>query len=990
MLLSLINNIAFLVALVAAVQVVLARFHKNKPGRQVVLGLLFGCTTLLGMLNPVSFAPGLIFDGRSIVLLVAGLVGGGGAAAIAASMAAIYRYQLGGIGASIGITIILQSALLGVLARQWWLFRGVRPRPIHYLALGVVAQIGQLVAFTQFPDRAGYAFIEQAWWVLLLLYPLATMLLCMIFSDYEQQLVDREALQCAKAAVIAEERASMQRFHAYFDHSIVGLAITSPEKGWVEVNDALLAMLGYSRDELTAMTWADVTYPEDLPSDLSQFNRMLAGEINSYTMEKRFIHKNGQLVDTQLAISHVRKPNGCLDYVLMMAYDITERKQMQSLLMRERQLFQTILDNAPLGIWMASPSGKIQFVNKTFCDAVGIAEQQFVEANHYAEVLPSATAANCMRSDQECLLQNGGVCQSKETLHFVDGKDHLLEISKVKIVNEQAQTLGILGLALDVTERKVIEEQLRKLSLSVEQNPLSIVITDLEGRVEYANAAFTDNSGYTLAEIVGQNPRLLQSGLTPRANYESLWNSLSQGETWRGKFINRRKDGTIYTEFAIISPIYQAEGRVSHFLAIKEDITERIRAQQELDQHRHQLQELVKERTAELELAKVAAETASIAKSAFLANMSHEIRTPIHGILGLAHLLRRGEATSAQADKLDKIDAAGQHLLSLINDILDISKIEAGKLVLDEAPVHIHAIVGNVRSMLFDRAQAKGLELAADIQPIPSHLRGDPTRIQQALLNYVTNALKFTEAGTVTLRVRCQEETPTSALLHFTVQDTGIGIDSAIQSRLFSAFEQGGDTTSQKFGGTGLGLAITRHLAERMDGNAGFVSHLGQGSTFWFTARLQKDPGAAKHSTVDLLQENAEKVLKRDFAGRRILLAEDEAVNREIALFMLEDTGLQIDTAEDGDIAVEMAARTDYSLILMDMRLPTLDGVSATQLIRATATGRQVPILAMTANAFAEDRRRCMEAGMNDFIAKPFNPEGLFAVILKWLQRESR
>lgn len=224
---NLLNNIAFLIALVAAGQIVIARFHKRTSGRQMLLGLLFGSVALLGMANPVTFVPGLIFDGRSIVLAVAGVVGGGWAAAIAAGMAAFYRYQLGGIGAPVGVMVVLQSALLGVLARQWWLRRRDPPQPVHYLLLGVAVQIAQLAAFTLVPNRAGFPFIEQAWWVLLLFYPLATMLLCLIFQNYEQQLVDRESLQNAQDAVAAEERASMRRFHAYFDHAIVGLAITS-------------------------------------------------------------------------------------------------------------------------------------------------------------------------------------------------------------------------------------------------------------------------------------------------------------------------------------------------------------------------------------------------------------------------------------------------------------------------------------------------------------------------------------------------------------------------------------------------------------------------------------------------------------------------------------------------------------------------------------------------------------------------------------------
>jgi diguanylate cyclase (GGDEF)-like protein/PAS domain S-box-containing protein len=351
MVLSLINNIAFLIALVAAGQIVISRFHKKSLNRQVLLGLLFGGVALLGMANPVHFSPGVLFDGRSIVLSVVGVVGGGVAALIAAVMAALYRYQLGGAGATVGVMIVLLSALLGVLARHWWLRRTSPPQPMHYLALGIVVQLVQLAAFTQVPNRAGYAFIEQAWWVLLLCYPLANMLLCLIFRTYEQQLIDQQAIATARDAVTAAETASMERFHAYFDHSIVGLAITSPEKGWIEVNDALCTTLGYTRDELTRMTWAELTYPEDLAPDLAQFNRVLACEINSYTLDKRFIHKDGHLVYTRLAVSYVRKLDGSVDYVVAMVDDISAAKAHQSQL--EHMAHFDALTNLPNRVLLA-------------------------------------------------------------------------------------------------------------------------------------------------------------------------------------------------------------------------------------------------------------------------------------------------------------------------------------------------------------------------------------------------------------------------------------------------------------------------------------------------------------------------------------------------------------------------------------------------------------------------------------------------------------
>ena len=410
-------------------------------------------------------------------------------------------------------------------------------------------------------------------------------------------------------------------------------------------------------------------------------------------------------------------------------------------------------------------------------------------------------------------------------------------------------------------------------------------------------------------------------------------------------------------------------------------------AEVEWIQHRDHLEELVAARTSELAQAKQAAEAANAAKISFLANMSHEIRTPMNAITGMSQLMRRAGVTPEQAIKLDKIDASSQHLLEVINAILDVSKIEAGKLVMAEDEVNVEAITSEVVAMLLGLAQDKNLELVVQTEPLPQHLLGDPIWLQQALLNYVANAIKFTAAGSVTLRNRIEDESDDSLLVRFEVQDTGVGIAPETLGRLFSPFEQADNSTTREYGGTGLGLVITQRVAELMGGTAGVESILGAGSTFWFTARLRKGMPAVAAATSELSDVSAEQVLRRDFQGCRILLVEDDMLNREIACILLEDAGLAVDIAEDGVIAVEMAAREDYALILMDMQMPRMGGVGATQIIRASAEGKQVPIVAMTANVFAKDMERCMDAGMNDFVSKPFDHDALFTTVLKWLPR---
>ncbi|MBK6982547.1 MAG: response regulator [Betaproteobacteria bacterium] len=380
----------------------------------------------------------------------------------------------------------------------------------------------------------------------------------------------------------------------------------------------------------------------------------------------------------------------------------------------------------------------------------------------------------------------------------------------------------------------------------------------------------------------------------------------------------------------------------------------------------------------EREAALLAAESAGRARVQFLANMSHEIRTPLNGILGMTQLLREAPADEVQRQRLDAVLASGEHLLGLINDVLDFSKIEAGRLDVDDRPFEPHRAVREVTELLAARAQKRGLTLSTEIADgVPPWVLGDSGRLKQVLNNLIGNAIKFTERGSITVRVGVAQD---PSCLRFEVADTGIGIATADQEDLFEPFRQVDASATRTHGGTGLGLAISRQLVQLMGGSIGIDSAPGRGSTFRFTIALTPVQAPCEFAP-------AESMPGSPLAGR-VLLVEDNAVNREIARAMLARGNVTVDCAEDGLEAVEHAAATRFDLILMDCQLPKLDGYQATGQIRkyekASGSSR-VPIIALTANAIRGDRERCLEAGMDDYLSKPFRLDELQEMLRRWL-----
>ncbi len=516
----------------------------------------------------------------------------------------------------------------------------------------------------------------------------------------------------------------------------------------------------------------------------------------------------------------------------------------------------------------------------------------------------------------------------------------------------------------------------------LDHQPTQIAYWDTGLHLRFANRACLEALGRSREDAIGK-PMSELLGEAATASQQAVLRRVLGGER-----VVRSEDAMLGGRLLVVRLPDHRDASVRGFFWFATDITQTAEVE-------HHLREL----NLELELARDRAEQASRAKSAFLANMSHEIRTPLNAIIGMTRLLQREHTEPVQRDRLDKVADAAAYLLEVINGVLDISKIEAGRLELEAVVFDVRAMVERSVAINAGRAAEKGLSLSVEMNGLPPRLRGDPTRLSQALLNLVGNAVKFTERGGITVRVEGAPAADGSVMVRFDVIDTGIGVAPERVRSLFQPFEQADSSTTRRYGGTGLGLAITRHLARLMGGDVGGEPMPQGGSRFWFTARLgvarAEEPLASPLPAPtaltpddwreDLPGDTPLEAVRRLAGGARVLLAEDNPVNAEIARELLREAGMIVRVAGNGREALSLALQDPPDLILMDVQMPEMDGLQSARAMRAQPALARVPILAMTANAFAEDRQACLAAGMNDHVAKPVDPALLHAALLRWL-----
>jgi PAS domain S-box-containing protein len=913
-------------------------------------------------------------------------------------------------------------------------------------------------------------------------------------------------------------RESEERFRDVFEHAPFGMLVAGLDRTIIHANAAFCRMLGYSELELAAATWAKLTHPDDLESSQRMMERLLRESGGCEELEKRYIHRNGNVLWARVRTSIVRGEDGSPLYFATHVEDTTEHKRAAELLRETEDRFRIMADGCPAMMWVTDANGGNQFINRAYRVFCGITNEQADGSKWHLLIHPD-DAAEYIGAFHRAVREHAAF-RAEVRLRNADGEWRWLVCSAEPRLSPGGEFLGHVGISLDISQRKRVEEALRAseersrmLASALQCADECISITDTGNLVMYVNEAFSRTYGYREDELIGQPIGILRSGRTSKETQAEILPATMEGK-WSGELWSRSKEGREFPISLSTSAVPDENGQTIALVGIARDITERKRGEQALRDSQEFAQSTIdalsshvcvlneagtiiavnrawrdfaaanrrvdsdgvrfdskdavcfgegvdylavceraggpeapeaaefaagiravlhcergeysaeyachspgekrwfigrvtrfsskglpriliehinisERKVAEeaLRLASQAAEAANRAKSRFLANMSHEIRTPMNGVLSMLQLLLEADLTPEQRHHATVAHCSGRAMLSLIGDILDLSRIEARKITLEHLPFNLRDTVEEVVQPLRVQAGAKGLDVRLRVAPeIPPLLRGDAQRLRQVLNNLSANALKFTERGEIALDVALECQKDGTATIRFVITDTGIGIRADQVVALFAPFVQGDDSITRKYGGSGLGLAISKQLVEMMGGSIGVNSTEGRGSTFWFTAVFElPSPGRQR-----LASGAAEGALPlpngtiREQRTGRILVADDNAINRTVALAQLRKLGHRATSVTNGVEAVEAVEHGDYDLVLMDCAMPVLDGFEATRRIR-DSTHPGIPIIAVTASAMAGDRDRCLSEGMSDYLAKPVDLGQLADVLARWL-----
>jgi PAS domain S-box-containing protein len=750
--------------------------------------------------------------------------------------------------------------------------------------------------------------------------------------------------------------------------------------GKVLHNKQWYTLLGKQEGDIagTLEAFDDIIHPDDKASVLEKIDAVMQGKADLYLSEHRLIGKDKTIwVQDRGAVVERDEQGNPLRMVGSYA-DITDRKKAENELKESLNRFDLLARHSRVFHWEVDASGLYTFVSDPVKDILGYEQEEIIGKKHFYDLHPGKGREAFKSAALEAFALKLPFSDLENPVESKTGEILWVSTNGLPIEDEKGNLTGYRGSDTDITLRKKSEEENIKLSKGIEQSSISIFITDGNGIIEYANPKFFEMTGYASNEIIGKTPRMFQSGKTPVETYKNLWETILSGKEWHGELLNRKKNGELYWESMSVSQVLNSRGEIINFIAIKEDITTRKQNERELLEANRSL-ELTTVKANELAIE---AESSNRAKSVFLANMSHEIRTPLNAIIGFSQLLKREKLlTDSQIEYSNSINRAGEHLLQLINDILEYSKIEAGREVLNPINFNLPALLSEMQMMFKEEANSRKLQLIVEIPgELLQFVFADEQKLRRILINLIGNAVKFTTEGGVSVRSRIIKIDEHTSRFIAEVEDSGPGIPEQELGRLFKQFEQ---TSSgiKNSGGTGLGLVLSRQLALLMNGDITVASEEGTGSVFTINVEIRE--GKSEVGDVPIVKRVTG--IKNPLYNYRVLVVDDKEENRMVIGNFLSLAGFETIYAVNGADGITKFEQWNPHLILMDMRMPEMDGYEATRLIKSTEKGKQTPVIVVTASSFEEEKKKNLGLEIQGYIRKPFRESELFGAIGKAL-----
>jgi|GEM_PF-3131048 len=725
-----------------------------------------------------------------------------------------------------------------------------------------------------------------------------------------------------------------------------------------------------------------------------------AGIIVSY--ERALVDMDGTRYWFEIQLIPVYDKKGKVEEVLLSFMEISDRKEALELLERSEQRFRSLVQNSSDIISILNENGRIIYQTPAGEESFGLSINEMYEKD-LTEFIHEEDRDNVVREFRRLVKTIGAITSLEfRVKNAKGGYDYLDAIMNNRL--DDPNINGVVVTSRNISERRKSEEQIRLLATAIETAGEAVLITDTgdktsDPRVVFVNDAFTKMTGYSPGEVIAKPPSFLHGVKTDVDIIDKIKTEALQGITFSAETVNYKKSGEEYIVEWTISPVRDKIGNITQVVSIQSDITERKKGERELkksaiklSQQNKQLElarreaekarEAVERAAGELRLAyedaagaRKAAESASEAKSEFLANMSHEIRTPMTAVLGFAKLFKETTADQESTEFVEQIVSSGEHLLDLINDVLDLSKVEAGQLQIEPEPFNLRKLVGEIVDLYTPLAVSKGLRVICKFRDLPQYEVLDQNRIRQILSNLLSNAIKYTEDGYVSLVVKKSDD---GKGVKIDIQDTGVGINESHQAQVFEPFFQVKETGLSPQAGSGLGLAISARLVKAMGGSLEMNSELGKGTTFEISIPCE----FVEEKAVKEKIEKISAIKKREeVRGLKILAADDHAANRKLIEHVLVGKGHEVRLAENGEVAVDLFRKEAFDVVILDVQMPVMNGYEAIRKIRALPGGNRIPVLTLTAYAMRGDRERAISAGADEYLSKPFDPQELASVV---------